>query len=200
MNRHVSLVLLGLLTLSLVGCSNHNKDYLKQAQTVQPIVVPEGTAVKPSASYYPIVNVPANGAQSPSLVPPGSNLDRFKNQSQAQPTGSQKNAVASASISRTTSGEALTLNIQPTVAWDRVGRALHQTAYKILDQDQSMGSYYVLDVVSTGGKITKTTPVYRVYLKDAGNQTNVVVLNQENRPAEKDAADRILTAVQKKLS
>lgn len=73
----------------LAGCS-HNTDYLREAQTVPPLVVPSTVSMKPTQNYYPVPNTPVNTTiQPPSLLPPGSNLGRFtppkKQQALAEP-------------------------------------------------------------------------------------------------------------------
>ena len=89
---------------------------------------------------------------------------------------------------------------KPAQVWDKVGKALRSTPYQVLDQDVSMGSYYVLDAPSTGNKVTKATPIYRVYLKPIGDKTEILLFNQHNQPAIREVAKRIIAAIQQKIA
>nr|WP_304985301.1 outer membrane protein assembly factor BamC [Coxiella-like endosymbiont] len=84
-------------------------------------------------------------------------------------------------------------------AWMKIGRALQKTSYQILDQDSMLSSFYILDIKSTNNKITKATPIYRIYLKPQGHQTQVVLLNKNNQPVAKDVAQRVLSDIQQKV-
>lgn len=95
--------------------------------------------------------------------------------------------------------ETLTISQNPQQAWAQIGKALRGTSYQVLDQDQSMNSYYILDAVSTDNQVTKATPIYRVYLKAVGNQTEVSILDHNNQRASSDVASRIIDAIQHHL-
>ncbi|WP_423062383.1 outer membrane protein assembly factor BamC [Candidiatus Paracoxiella cheracis] len=196
--RYLIYLFSGVMALLLVGCANHNKDYIKQSKTVHTIVVPRGVALKPAQNYYPVpASTPQNISTSPSLVPPGSDLQRFNPKSQAKSQPQKTQTLAT--LTQTKNGQVLEVSEQSSVAWARVGKALRKTSYKVLDEDPSMASYYVLDATSTNNKITKSTPIYRVLLKTNGDNTQVELLNQQNQPAPVDVSKRILGALQKNL-
>lgn len=186
------------VAVALAGCASHSEDYIKQSKVVRPIVVPQGVAVKPGQNYYA---VPLGRTQtvttSPSLVPPGSNPQRFRHVP-AKPQAQQNNKTL-ASWMRTENGQALEIAENAKTAWAHVGQALRATNYKILDRDSAMGSYYVLDTSSTDNKITSSTPIYRILLTAEGKNTQIQLLNQRNQPAPNDVSQRILGAVQQKL-
>lgn len=190
------------LALSIVGCASHDKDYIKQSKTVHPIVVPAGVAVKPQQNYYPVpASAPTNISAAPSLIPPGSNLGRFNPHLRPKKLKSpSKSNKRLATLSQTKNGEILELSENTKKAWVDVSEALRNTNYKILDQDPSMASFYVLDVTSTNNKITKDTPIYRLLLKAKGENTQVQLLNQKNQPAASNISNRILGALQKNLA
>lgn len=193
--RYLAIITTMTMTIFFVGCAR-NPRYIAQDQTAHPMTIPVNTRVKQAASYYPVPNNTPSVAQSPSLVPPGSNLQRFKNQSQRQLNSNKKLAT----LQQNNNGSpVLIVSEKQNQAWAQIGRALQKTPYQILDQDSSLSSYYVLDIESTNNKITKTTPIYRVYLKSNGNQTQVVLLNKDNQPAAKDVTQRILMAIQQKF-
>lgn len=85
-------------------------------------------------------------------------------------------------------------------AWMKIGRALRKTSYQVLDQDITVSSFYILDTESTNNKITKATPIYRVYLKSRGEGTQVFLLNKNNLPAIGSVSYRILLAIQKGMA
>lgn len=73
-----------MMTIFFVGCAKQNMSYIAHAHTIHSIVVPVGTKVKTSKNYYPVPNNIHSIKRPNSLVPPGSNLQRFDNQSQLQ--------------------------------------------------------------------------------------------------------------------
>lgn len=193
--RYLTYLFFIVMTLILTGCAHHNKDYIKQSKTVNPIVVSNGVAVKSNQNYYP-VPTPTSLTQTvvtmpPSLTPPGSNPQRF------QPEPQQNKPLTR--WTKTKNGQALEITENIKVAWVHVGKALRKTDYKILDQDPSMASYYVLDAKSTNNKITKITPIYRILLRADGENTQVELLNHNNQPAANAVSERILGALQQKL-
>lgn len=82
--RYLTISLVAMMTIFFVGCAKQNVSYIALAQTIHPIVVPAGAKVKTSKNYYPVPNNVHSIKRSYSLVPPGSNLQRFDNQSQLQ--------------------------------------------------------------------------------------------------------------------
>ena len=76
--RYKKLIFWALGAVVLVGCTNHNKDYIREAQAAQPLV---SSTLKPEESFYPVPQLPPQNVVIPSLVPPGSHLERFKKQS-----------------------------------------------------------------------------------------------------------------------
>lgn len=185
------------IMIFFVGCAKQNASYIAHAQTIHPIVVPPvDTEVKASENYYPVPNNAPSITTSPSLIPSGSNLQRFDNQSQLQ---SSKTVLAILQQNSAAPAPVLIIDQKQGQVWGKVGRALQKTPYQILDQDNTINSYYVLDVKSTNNKITKKTPIYRVYLKSDGNRTDVVLLDKDNQPAEKSVSQRILSAIQQQF-
>lgn len=182
----------------LTGCTYHEDQYLRESQTVKPIST-TNTKVRKGKSFYPVPNIPAQtSTEAPSLVPPDSNLQRFEKKPKSAASSNKQQFARIESSGK--GGQSLVLAEKSSLAWKDVGKALHDTSYQILDQDPSIGSYYILDAKSTGNKITKTTPIYRVLLKSDGGNTHVVLLNDKNQPASADVSKRILKALQKKLA
>lgn len=186
-------------TLVFLGsCAKYSDDYIINSRTIAPLVVFANTPIKKGQNYYPVPNAPSVTKKASQLLPPGSNLEQFQNQIQLQSSpASQKKLVAMQSSIDKQSSLIISDNISQ--AWMKIGRALQKTSYQILDQDSTLSSFYILDIKSTNNKIIKATPIYRIYLKPRGNQTQVVLLNKNNQLAAKDVTQRILSAIQQKM-
>ena len=193
--RYLKYVSVIVAVIVVTGCTYHENDYLHEAQTIHPIAA-QGTMVNTDENFYPVPNIPTKPvSEAPSLAPPGSDLQRFEKKTASFPKKEQF-----AHLEQFSDGEqALVLSEKTALAWDHIGKALHATAYQILDQDASLASYYILDAKSTGNKITKPTPIYRVYLKPDGSDTQVVLMNEKNQPVSPEVSKRILETLQEKL-
>lgn len=191
MKKILSFTVLG---LGLVGCADHDKDYIQQSNTIAPMTTTAGTGMKVGENYYPVPGKPnINQSTPPSLIPPGSHL---------QETSTETKNTTRAQLKTTDSGvEALVISGNLTTAWNQVNKALPSTPYRLLDQDRSMSSFYILDLPSTNNQLTRGTPIYRLYLQSAGdNVTQVTVLDQKNKPLSPDLQHQILSALQQGLS
>lgn len=196
-NWHKIQFFLGMAVLCVSGCSSHRHNDVDHSQAAPHMVVPRDVAIHPAQPSYPIPNVPTpkpgqTTQPSPSLVPPGSDLDRFGRQSMREHSPSSPTTVKVAD-------NHLVLGEDFSIVWSKVGFILHNSPYRILDQDQGLGSYYILDAVSTGNKIVKTTPIYRVYLKKQTGKTEIFVLNQSDQVPREAANQRILSFLEKNL-
>ena len=193
--RYVTLLTTVITIIFLGSCAKHSQDYIIHSQTIAPLVVPANTPKK-GQNHYSVPNLPSV-TQSLSQLPPSSNLEQFKDQSQWQLWSSSVNQKKIAAMQSSTDKQ-LSLIISNNIgqAWIKIKRALQKTPYQIVDQDNSLSSFYILDIKSTNNKITKATPIYRIYLRSRGNQTQVVLLNTNNEPAAKDVTQRILSAIQ----
>jgi len=196
-------ILLGTVTL-LMGCAHRSDEYMKKAQVVPPLQMPSGVNLKSEQNYYPLPRKPVVNTPPPSLVPPGSNLERYKESALEPkvitPTINKNNTFALVKWDDTPKGPTLVLAEKPDSAWTRVGKALRATDYQVLDQDATMSSYYILDTKVTKQQITEKTPIYRVYVKKDLNDTSTIVLFSENNNlVQADIAKRILKALQQHL-
>lgn len=171
-----------LIPAVLVGCVKHN-NYFEESKTTKPISMPAGVRVEERESYYPVPdNTAPTTTTTPSQEPPGSHLERFKQSS-----------------NEGLSAPSWVINQPVKTAWTQVGGALHRSTYTVLDQDRSLGSYYILDTPSTHHKITQNTPIYRILLKSHGKETQMILLNQHNEPVNDEVANRILADVKKQF-
>ena len=82
--RYLRMSLTAAMTIFFIGCAKQNVSYVAHAQTIHPMVVPVDTKVKTSEDYYPVLSNAPSMTTSPSLVPPGSSLQRLGKQSQLE--------------------------------------------------------------------------------------------------------------------
>lgn len=186
---------LGLVVL-LTGCDHipfHSKShsYLNESAAIPPTSSAIGASIKPEDQYYPVPKISnmALAKKMPSIIPPGSNLQRF----------AKKKPVVSATkkVKLTTqSGQTVVVLNEPVdKAWKDVPAALAKTPYHVLDQDRSLSSYFVLDTPETNDQITEKTPIYRLSLSPKDNETVVQLYSRNNRPVSPDVSKRILTSL-----
>ena len=199
MKRFIGLVSLGAIVISLTGCSSgvfksHDQDYVKQAGSVYPVVPPAGVKLRQAQNFYPIPGTPDTKVAPPSDVPPGSDFGRFAKAK--KPAATPK--ITQAKWSETPTGEPTLLLAQNIdTAWKSVNGALVSARLKILDKDTMMHSFYVL---SKGDKVTTSTPIYRIALDKKGHDTQIEVLDSQNKLVDKTSAKQLLTVVQQHLA
>lgn len=215
--RYMREIMILTVSLALTGCATVEKKlsvpggdtspvYVKKAKTIPETKVPGDMSSANMQSYYPIPPVTEGGMDKiPSTLPPGSQAAQQAEQKQAQQeqratahmaaTQASSNQVVSSSSSNT----ALVLNLSYPQAWTRVGQGLNGSGYQILQQDRSLGAYYVLDVAGSGGKLKTDTPIYQVRLRSSGNSTTVTLSDSKNQPASPAVASRILHALRGQL-
>lgn len=193
--------------LMLAGCSHlpfHSKShsYLQESGSIPEVQSTPTAQIKLGPNFFPlppIDNIQV-ARQTPSLVPPGSNLERFKKQP-AAPSASSAPAAAplapqAKALVQSQNGLTILSAKEPVAAaWKDLPKALAQTPYHILDQDESMESYYVLDTTQTKGQITQKTPIYRMSLVQAGSATSIELTGRDGSPLPADISQRILSTV-----
>jgi len=179
----ISLVVLGLSACTTVREYGFFKDETQSYRKVRPVestvVIPQNLSSKNVQDYYEVPQPAAEaGSGEPPLTPPGSQIA----QPSARPSGmSQIDRIRnaeSAKIQGHTSPAANApkpVGVQFPQAWVKVGHILQAANYKVVEKDNSLGTYYVVDTTGTGGKVKKDAPIYQVHLKAAGNGTLVTV-------------------------
>ncbi|QTS83915.1 hypothetical protein [Coxiella endosymbiont of Amblyomma nuttalli] len=82
--QYLMMTLVAVIVVFLVGCTAQHLSYITHAQTVHPMVIPVDIKFKTSKNYYPVPNDSTSimTITPPSLVPPGSNLQRFNHRNQ----------------------------------------------------------------------------------------------------------------------
>jgi uncharacterized lipoprotein len=209
MRQVIKIVAISVTTLGLFSCAEVHREaaigsntYLTKSQSIPATQIPKTVASNnvPMQTFYPIPPVSmAPMAQTPSTVPPGLPVQAETAapvatvQAQQQPETQQASAVLASSST------ALVLNMGYNQAWSAVGKALHSTGYKVMQQDNGLGAYFVLDEADSGGKLQTTTPIYQVHLKNLNSTTSVTVLDDKNQPANPAVSARILGALKRGL-
>lgn len=190
-----------LLSGVLAGCSvlqekvigDHTKDYQKQSQTI-PDVKPEVASDKKVVTegeysdFYPVStteNVNHDIDQA-SLAPPESKIAHSSDASVA---------VATPPVNTT-----LNLLVSSKKAWEMVGSAIQKAGYEVLDQDKVLQVYYVLDTSKTAGKINSGSPIYQIQLMDQGAGSQVMLLDEQNKPLATNDGTKVLTSLRQHLA
>lgn len=188
--------------------STSYKHHIKQHKRLKEI--PPDISKKNDA--YPI---PKNSKQiakkeaSPSITPPGSLMAKKheaqqKKKAQAQSTPNKRHSMtlqSDAQIKSIDNQTVLLVKSQPKTLLKSMAQALKKANYRILRVDDREKDIFLLDTVSTQGRIDEATPLYRVHLDKEGNHvTQVQVLNEKNHPLTQKHAQHFFNNVQKYLS
>ncbi|MCH9769579.1 MAG: outer membrane protein assembly factor BamC [Gammaproteobacteria bacterium] len=183
------------------GLGHKDRRYAKHATVIPKMKIPPATGVPKIESYYPIPKIALNSQEKkPSILPPGSKILQYRHQliHHHDPLGLEKPAAKSNKVDNQSlfAPRALQIPANKKLAWNVVGKALHHTHYQVLDEDQDLGTYYVLDSDKTAGKVTSITPIYRVNVKSMGKGSVVTVFDRNNMPLDPAAAKQVLAALQ----
>ncbi len=200
--RYLKIFSVALAAIILSACAavknGHSKDYVKEGRMVHPLVIPPTANAPKQKSFYQVPNAPAGynaNAQSVSLVPPGSQLPPSQASAKKMPAP----AASTKMYAKKSASDLVIKKASAGKVWTKAGRALRSAHYQILDQDNALGTYYVLDTQQTNNKITRKTPIYRLKIQQVGKNTQLSVLNQNNSQADPKVSQRILNTVAKGL-
>lgn len=183
----------------VAGCSHlpfHSKShsYLQESGSIPEVQSTPTAQIKTGPNFFPLPPIDniQLARQTPSLIPPGSNLERFQKSPAAPVTAApQPKALVQLQNGRSI----LSVNEPVATAWKDLPKALAQTPYPILDQDEAMESYYVLDTTQTKGQITQTTPIYRMNLLQAGVATAIELTGRDGSVVPEKSNQQILSTV-----
>lgn len=171
--------------LFLAGCSGtfsgSNNAYLKDGGSTAKTQNTSTVKLKQEKQYLPSDDALVSPHyQAPSMAPPGQNLSA---NSRVMLTGPQNTALAiKASV--------------PSV-WTHVATALKRTPYSIMDKDETLHSYFIVDKVRTGGSIKRESPIYQLTLSTAHGVTELHLLDAKNADVDPVVANRIMRAIQR---
>lgn len=186
--RVIKISLISFVLTSLAACTtisdkygffkDESKSYQKAKPIERTVVMPQNLRVDGIQDYYEVPQAPEQTGTVPSLIPPGSHLIASK---PAQTVLSQQDRIRSAENAKIQGHTSSAANAPQTAgvnfsqAWVKVGHVLQASNYKIVEKDKVLGTYYVIDTHSSGGKVKKDMPIYQVNLKASGNSTVITV-------------------------
>lgn len=201
--RIIKLSMISVLVLGLSACTtvserygflkDENQNYKKAPALQGAVVMPQNMATNEMQDYYEVPETAPSAVDAqPSLAPPGSSLAQRQSQPQVpdqnqskpgQPVMlSQQDKIRSAENAKIQghtfyqpASTSTTVGMNFSQAWVKVGHVLQASNYKIVEKDNVLGTYYVVDMHGTGGKLKKDMPIYQVHLKAAGRSTQVSV-------------------------
>lgn len=131
------------------------------------------------------------------IAPPGSSVNE---QVTGKPSTASRLAETTPAHTASSGNIGLSVKMPFGQAWSAVGKALPASGYQVMEQDNVSGIYYILDKVSSGGKIKRDTPIYQMKLQKDGESTTLVTLsNAQSQPVDPALAKRILGAVKGQL-
>jgi len=208
---YLRLLIIAIMAIVLSACASyfgkHNNN-TEAVATVPHTQVPDHLNAANLQNTYAVPPVGQTASDQPlSLVPPGSavaNADNKNNPAtpylQTAPVSSPSmpaNSPAAPQAQITNAGLVVKQPYQQV--WQATANALTASGYQVVEQDSSLGTYYVADKVSTGGVIKKDTPIYQVHLQANGDATQITLLNSDNQNADSANTQRILGTLRNKL-
>lgn len=212
--QHIFIV--GIVT-SLAGCSSFSSnrlqpqqnEYLK-AQSAPVLRLPAGMKNSNLSEEYVVPNTDTPAPTKPvSLVPPNSLAEQVTQgkitttalkQQEAQvakmrsitPPDTINSADIDNGINGSFKNNALMLKQPAASAWLVVENAINNAGYKVLVKNSNTQTFYILDIISTNGMTTKTTPIYQIHLRTMPLGTQISVSDNDGKPAKLENANRIL--------
>ncbi len=174
---------------------DHGYDYL-QGKTVPPVQVPPNMVAPTFKDDYPIPGTKqiSTHVQPASLLPPtkinyavSKVKVKQKNSSKIQLVSKSKTVekvIHLKTVTQSTTPVAtlnkskrgvrfLTIQADENHAWRQVGRAAIKAGYPVISKNRRAHVFHILDIASTHGVITHTTPVYQVHMASRQNVTKV---------------------------
>ena len=185
----------GIMTIvAMTACTGHKSSaidnqaddsYAKASQATTSVVVSSELQSMAKESAYQVDALPKKPIQSPSILPPGSQIERSHER------------VSMDQVKKDTS---MWLHEgQVEKLWPIMGQVLEDLGYAILEQDQDMGVFYVWQ----RGEATssKQEPdIYQIILRKHSDHDITIALRDElNRPLSKVKAAAMVQAIKAKM-
>ncbi|MBA2655178.1 MAG: hypothetical protein H0U71_08980 [Gammaproteobacteria bacterium] len=180
----ISIAILGLSACSTIGdrdgfLKDESKSYTKEKPVDRTVVIPQNLSSNNVQDYYEVPQAAPDAANiQPPLIPPGSAVPQPKSQPLIMSQQDRIRNAESAKIqghTNPTANGSKPVGVNFSQAWVKVGHVLQAAKYKIVERDNTLGTYYVVDTTGTGGKVKKDMPIYQVHLKPSGQGTVVSV-------------------------
>jgi uncharacterized lipoprotein len=205
--RTLKIALLILLTTLFSACSTFSTDDKYTHQKIEQIPVEsqaneaaDKTAATETPTPAPTIVESQNAAVATALANPSTTQSSTTTITTmtAAPVAAPKPSIAEAVNVGGQLG--LSINLPYQQVWTQTKKALPQAGYPIMEQDNTLGTYYILDKVSTGGVIKRDTPIYQLHLKKTNDNKTVITLsNAQNQAASTSVAERVLNTLKDKF-
>lgn len=185
MNQTIKLSLLIATGLIVSACSgNFSSDdnaYLKTAPDSS-ASIQQHSALNVEKQYYGVDAVkPGDNYRAPSVVPPGDKI-------------STKGGTTTTLIGSDYS--VLAVQDDLSHVWNDLQRVLAKTPYSIMDQDESVNTYFIIDKIQTGGSIQRSSPIYQLVLSHHNGVTELHLVDTKHQPANYRIANRVMKSIQ----
>ena len=189
------LSVLVVIALGISSCSKSDQSledgYTNANNGVSNIVVPPGVSPLKISPYYTIPSGRPQGEIPPSIQPPVlSNSPKVSTPTPSAPTSVSANPQ-----------KRLVLILPEDNAWQAIGHALSEDSrLKVVDQDESKRTYYILDTKKTSGEIKKKTPAYLVVLQPVKAGFLVLITDNKGNPVSIKTHNTIIKSIKGYLS
>lgn len=184
--RYIKTGMLVCMSLLMAGCagtfSGSDKAYLKDSGSLPPPHNAGSVKLKQEKQYLPNTGeIAGPDYHPPSMVPPGETFSTHI--SKAKLVGPDASVLA--------------VKASLLVVWKKLAKVLPRTPYAIMDKDNTLHSYFVVDKVKTGGKLQRSTPIYQLALSSKNGITELHLLDSKNTDVAPATAARIMRSIQK---
>lgn len=177
------------VAIGLSGCAN--KGDVDSSASSAVIVAPSGVSSPTKESYYKVPPVSSSGTAEPSLVPPGSNVQ--KDQEALKNKQAQAEPVAEITVS------SVELKQKPDPAYAAVGQALATEKYHVLSHHDESREYDVA-AVNPGESIESNTLVYHIMVEPTDSHSVLTVRDQNHLPVQNDIEKHMLQNITRNLA
>jgi uncharacterized lipoprotein len=178
----------------LAGCSGSSMiepdrkadvSYADDQQAVASVVVPESLVTTGKVNTYKVAPVVEHSIQAPSILPPGSQIKSVHQVSVDDVIPESSAWLQPGKLSK---------------IWRHVGSALEGAGFTILEQDQTLGVYYVWRR-GDAGDAKQEPDVYQVSIRKHSHDDVVIALLDElSQPLAAEKAEAMMAALKTKLA
>ena len=90
----------------------------------------------------------------------------------------------------------LAIRAKLPAVWAKLATVLAKTPYSVLDQDNELHTYFIVDKVKTGGVLKRSTPIYQLELSYHQGVTQLHLVNTRHQPVAPSVANRVMQSIQ----
>lgn len=189
------------------GMMNDQSLTYRDSTVTNTLQLPAGVTAEQLADDYPVPNPELAQGSSINLIPPGSLAVQIaagqvpksvlKEKLPEPNSAAVANKSVPAKLTNTgvlsNQGQALVLAQNFDQAWDKVGSALPNAGYPIVEKDKTISTYFVLDPSVTHERVTRDTPIYQIILNTVQDTTTVMILDNSRQVVDATVSQRILS-------